>query len=75
MVDAYFRGYDVILVTDTTATTSPAGGLENVIYNAGRVSELRLRWYFAMTRPYLAPQSYGFLTDSELVNGAVSTKK
>ncbi|KAH9178689.1 Isochorismatase hydrolase [Lactarius sanguifluus] len=55
MVDAYYRGYDVILVTDTTATTSPAGGLENVVYNAGR--------------------SYGFLTDSERVNSAVSTKK
>lgn len=54
MVDAYYRGYDVILVTDTTATTSPIGSLENVIYNAGR--------------------SYGFLTDSEHVNGAVSTK-
>ncbi|KAH9081626.1 Isochorismatase hydrolase [Lactarius deliciosus] len=55
MVDAYYRGYDVITVTDTTATTSPAGGLENVVYNAGR--------------------SYGFLTDSERVNSAVSTKK
>ncbi|RDB29161.1 Peroxyureidoacrylate/ureidoacrylate amidohydrolase RutB [Hypsizygus marmoreus] len=33
LVDAYFRGYDCVLVEDTTATTSPAGGLENVLYN------------------------------------------
>jgi len=31
--DAYFRGYDCILVQDATATTSP-GGFENVVYNA-----------------------------------------
>jgi len=35
LVDAYFRGYDCILVEDATATTSPTGGLENVVYNAG----------------------------------------
>ncbi|KAG1749961.1 Isochorismatase hydrolase [Suillus paluster] len=35
LVDAYFQGYDCVLVEDITATTSPAGGLENVIYNAG----------------------------------------
>ncbi|KAH7883555.1 Isochorismatase hydrolase [Phlebopus sp. FC_14] len=35
LVDAYFRGYDCVLVSDITATTSPAGGLENVFYNAG----------------------------------------
>ncbi|KAI0322636.1 Isochorismatase hydrolase [Amylostereum chailletii] len=35
VIDAYYRGYDVILVKDGTATTSPTGGLENVIYNAG----------------------------------------
>ncbi|KAF8168130.1 Isochorismatase-like protein [Crassisporium funariophilum] len=35
LVDCYYRGYDCIMVTDTTATTSPQGGLENVIYNAG----------------------------------------
>ncbi|KAF8140287.1 Isochorismatase hydrolase [Boletus edulis] len=34
LVDAYFRGYDCVLVSDITATTSPAGGLENVFYNA-----------------------------------------
>jgi hypothetical protein len=37
-VDAYFQGYDCVLVEDITATTSPAGGLENVFYNAGNVS-------------------------------------
>jgi len=35
LVDAYFRGYDCIVVKDTTATTSPEGGFENFIYNAG----------------------------------------
>jgi len=35
LADAYFRGYDCILVEDATATTSPEGGLENVLYNAG----------------------------------------
>ncbi|KAG2072614.1 Isochorismatase hydrolase [Suillus decipiens] len=33
-VDAYFQGYDCVMVEDITATTSPAGGLENVLYNA-----------------------------------------
>ncbi|KAJ7225541.1 Isochorismatase hydrolase [Mycena pura] len=32
LVDAYFRGYDCILVKDATATTSPTGGYENVSY-------------------------------------------
>ncbi|KAI0669840.1 Isochorismatase hydrolase [Trametes maxima] len=35
LVDAYSRGYDCIVVEDCVATTSPAGGLENVLYNAG----------------------------------------
>ncbi|EIW86751.1 Isochorismatase hydrolase [Coniophora puteana RWD-64-598 SS2] len=35
LVDAYYRGYDCILVKDITATTSPEGGHENVVYNAG----------------------------------------
>ncbi|KAJ7092697.1 Isochorismatase hydrolase [Mycena epipterygia] len=35
LVDAYFRGYDCLLVEDATATTSPQGGFENVVYNAG----------------------------------------
>ena len=38
LVDAYFRGYDCVLIGDITATTSPAGGLENVFYNASNVS-------------------------------------
>jgi len=33
LVDAYFRGYDCIVVKDTVATTSPDGGLQNVLYN------------------------------------------
>ncbi|TFY66740.1 hypothetical protein EVG20_g4356 [Dentipellis fragilis] len=35
IVDAYYRGYDVIAVRDGIATTSPEGGLENVLYNTG----------------------------------------
>jgi len=35
LVDAYFRGYDCIVVKDTTATSSPEGGFENFIHNAG----------------------------------------
>ncbi|CAA7265826.1 unnamed protein product [Cyclocybe aegerita] len=35
LVDAYFRGYDCIVLSDATATTSPDGAYENVIYNAG----------------------------------------
>ncbi|PCH38006.1 Isochorismatase hydrolase [Wolfiporia cocos MD-104 SS10] len=35
LVDAYFRGYDCITLKDCIATTSPTGGLENVLYNAG----------------------------------------
>ncbi|PFH54449.1 hypothetical protein AMATHDRAFT_72251 [Amanita thiersii Skay4041] len=33
LVDAYFRGYDCILVKDINGTTSP-GGYDNVLYNA-----------------------------------------
>ncbi|KAI0275093.1 Isochorismatase hydrolase [Gloeopeniophorella convolvens] len=54
LVDAYYRDYDVIVVQDTTATSSPEGGFENVIYNAGG--------------------SYGFVTDSERVAAAASSK-
>lgn len=38
MIDAYYLGYDIVLVSDATATTSPEGGFENVVYNAGGVS-------------------------------------
>ncbi|KAK0208239.1 Isochorismatase hydrolase [Desarmillaria ectypa] len=33
LVDAYFRGYNCILLKDATATTSPEGGYGNVVYN------------------------------------------
>ncbi|GJJ06864.1 hypothetical protein Clacol_001060 [Clathrus columnatus] len=33
LVDAYFTGYDVVIVMDATATGSPEGGLSNVLYN------------------------------------------
>ncbi|KZT70152.1 Isochorismatase hydrolase [Daedalea quercina L-15889] len=33
LVDAYYRGYDCIVLQDCIATTSPAGGLENVLHN------------------------------------------
>ncbi|TDL28649.1 Isochorismatase hydrolase [Rickenella mellea] len=35
VLDSYFRGYDCLLVKDAIATTSPEGGLENVLYNVG----------------------------------------
>ncbi|KAI0076073.1 Isochorismatase hydrolase [Panus rudis PR-1116 ss-1] len=34
LVDSYFRGYDCIVLRDAIATTSPTGGLENVLYNS-----------------------------------------
>ncbi|KAK0506199.1 Isochorismatase hydrolase [Armillaria luteobubalina] len=34
LVDSYYRGYDCVLLKDATATTSPEGGYENVVYNA-----------------------------------------
>ncbi|KZT09501.1 Isochorismatase hydrolase [Laetiporus sulphureus 93-53] len=36
LVDAYARGYDCITIKDCVATTSPPGGLENVLFNATR---------------------------------------
>ncbi len=39
LVDAYFRGYDCVVLEDATATTSPEGGYSNTIYNAGNVSQ------------------------------------
>ncbi|KZV95638.1 Isochorismatase hydrolase [Exidia glandulosa HHB12029] len=35
LVDASFKGYNIIVLRDGIATSSPEGGLENVIYNAG----------------------------------------
>ncbi|KAF9496172.1 Isochorismatase hydrolase [Pleurotus eryngii] len=34
LVDAYFRGYNCLILEDAIATTSPEGGLANVLYNA-----------------------------------------
>lgn len=41
VIDSYYRGYDIILVEDATATTSPEGGMENVVYNIGNVCFFR----------------------------------
>ena len=38
LIDSYYRGYDVVLVQDATATTSPEGGYANVCWNVGNVS-------------------------------------
>jgi len=35
LIDSYYRGYDILLLKDATATTSPEGGYENVVYNSG----------------------------------------
>ncbi|TCD62209.1 hypothetical protein EIP91_007214 [Steccherinum ochraceum] len=35
VVDAYYRGYDIVVIRDAVATTSPEGGYENMIYNSG----------------------------------------
>ena len=37
LIDSYYRGYDVVLVQDATATTSPEGGYANVCWNVGNV--------------------------------------
>ena len=65
VVDSYYRGYDVILVEDATATTSPDGGFENVVYNIGNVSLTyqNLLW----TSGELFIKSYGFVTDTERI--------
>jgi len=34
VVDAYFKGYDCILVEDCIATTSPSGAKENLVFNS-----------------------------------------
>lgn len=34
LVDAYFGGFDTILISDATATTSPDHGFDNVVYNS-----------------------------------------
>jgi len=35
MIDAYFKGYDVIYVEDIAATTSPLYATQMVVYNIG----------------------------------------
>jgi len=37
LADASFRGYDCIVIEDAVATTSPTGGLENVLLNSSNV--------------------------------------
>jgi nicotinamidase-related amidase len=67
LADAYFRGYDCIVLEDGIATTSPEGGYENVIYNAGNVSPIA-----DSTRPQanISSQAYGFVTDTTRVIAA-----
>jgi len=36
VIDAYYKGYNCILVEDCTATTSPEGGQANVVYNCAK---------------------------------------
>ena len=66
LIDAYYQGYDVILVSDATATTSPDGGYENVIYNAGGV-RFGFTRYLLPWHAHLLLQSYGFVTDSKRI--------
>ena len=74
----------MILVEDTTATTSPAGGLENVVYNAGNVSvaeEIPYSWglIYSLHRigliglSIMIMKSYGFVTNSVRVVEASGT--
>lgn len=62
LVDAYFRGYDCVLLKDATATTSPEGGYENVVYNTANVRLIFV--CFSGSVECLKPfsQSYGFAT-------------
>lgn len=71
MIDSYYRGYDVILVKDATATTSPEGGFENVCHNLGNVSKPPLVYLKRVLKRFILEQSYGFVTDSErIIKGA-----
>lgn len=38
VIDAYYKGYNCVLLENCTATTSPEGGKTNIIYNCSRVS-------------------------------------
>ena len=74
LVDSYFRGYDVVLIKDATATTSPEGALENVYWNAGNVCKTFLVWKMILIsiNLFCMNQSYGFLTDSKWIAEGVS---
>ena len=79
LIGSYYRGYDVVLVKDATATTSPEGGFENVCWNVGNVSlcvnvmqsiRTDLIYYASLGPSLLLLQSYGFVTDStRIVHG------
>jgi len=36
LIDAYYKGYNCILLDDCTATTSPEGAKANIVYNCAR---------------------------------------
>lgn len=74
LVDAYFRGYDCIVLEDGTGTTSPEGGFENVIYNAGGVSSQICIPNQNLRMAYLPSQSYGFVTDTNRVIAAAAAE-
>lgn len=67
IVDSYFRGYDCVVLRDCVATTSPHGGLENVLYNSGNVRWIRFKLIKLGYSIAFAWQSYGFVTNSEKV--------
>ncbi|KAG5352270.1 hypothetical protein C0989_003018 [Termitomyces sp. Mn162] len=66
VVDASYRGYDCIVVKDTTATTSPEGGLSNLLYNATNVSSS-----LSLVRTLVTVRKvYGFVTDTKALLAA-----
>lgn len=73
VIDSYYRGYDVILVEDATATTSPEGGFENVVYNVGNVRsffsviDTRCKILDVLNFELKFVQSYGFATDTKRI--------
>jgi hypothetical protein len=68
LADAYYRGYDVCLVENCTATTSPEGGLANVLHNAGNVGVSLLISWIAVHDNL---QSYGFVTDTSKILASI----
>ena len=72
--DAYSKGYDCIVVDDCIATKSPAGGLENVLFNANVVW---LTFPANLGKPQghvliFVLQLYGFVTNSSRVISATT---